>query len=312
MPTSATPTKNDVLAARDRIRQYITQTPLMASSRLSEICGMDVKFKCENLQKSGSFKYRGASNAILALSDDEKKRGVATHSSGNHGSALAAVAQRLGVTATIVVPRGASAFKRRAIERYGGIIVDCSDTLDEREAKLAEVVGRSDAVFIPPYDDPAIIAGQGTVGLEIERYGDAVDEVWVPVGGGGLAAGTVLACESAQVVGAEPELAGDAHQSLVAGERQPAMPPLTCADGLRTALGKLNFHLLQEYALPINLVGESEIIAAQKLLMSCLKLVIESSSAVPFAALMKYGAARTGSERVVIVLTGGNVNLDGL
>ena len=170
----------------------------------------------------------------------------------------------------------------------------------------------SGAVFIPPYDDSAIIAGQGTVGLEIELYGGHVDEVWVPVGGGGLAAGTVLACpDSVQVIGAEPELASDAKQSLATGQRQPAMAPLTCADGLRTALGELNFQVLQDYALPIKLVSESEILAAQKLLMSCLKLVVETSSAVGFAALMKYGTAHT-SKRVAIVLTGGNVNLDGI
>lgn len=307
------PTRKDVLAARERIREYVAMTPLLTNSTINQTCGLDIHFKCENLQKSGSFKYRGAANALLNLTSEQLARGVATHSSGNHGAALAAVAQRLATTATIVVPDTASAFKRDAIRRYGGVIIDSGATLAERETKLAQVVKRTGAVFIPPYDDPHIIAGQGTAGLELEQQLDSVDEVWLPVGGGGLAAGNVLACgQQMQVVAAEPELAGDAFQSLACGQRQPAMPPVTCADGLRTALGELNFKILNRYSLPIKLVSDAEIVAAQKLAMSCLKLVIETSSAVPLAGLIKYGAHNAASRRVVILISGGNVNLDRL
>lgn len=286
---------------------------MFESASLSRLCGVDVLCKCENLQRSGSFKYRGAANALLSMSDEQRALGVATHSSGNHGSALAAIAQQLGVPATIVVPQGASPFKRAAIERYGGIVVDCGPTLQDREAQLADVVAATGAAFVPPYDHPAIIAGQGTAGLELLEQCDAVDEVWLPVGGGGLAAGTVLSCAAdVQVVGAEPQQANDAYQSLASGVRQPALPPTTCADGLRTALGELNFAILEEYGLPIKLVEESEIVAAQKLAMSCLKLLIETSSAVPFAALMKFGPADPDSRRVVIIVSGGNVDLEHL
>jgi threonine dehydratase len=307
------PTRSDVVEARARIRGNVRTTPVCTSESLSELCGIDLLFKCENLQKSGSFKYRGATNALMQLDGEARARGVATHSSGNHGSALAAVAKRFAVPAAIVVPRSASPSKRAAIERYGGTIVDCGDTLAEREATLADVVARSGATFIPPYDHPHIVAGQGSCGLELLEQSEGLDEVWLPVGGGGLAAGTVLACSGGpQVVGAEPELAADAAHSLASGTRQPAMPPRTVADGLRTALGELNFAILKQYGLPMRLVTESEIAAAQKLAMSCLKLVIEPSSAVPLAALMKYGPVNPASKCVAVILSGGNVDLAGL
>ena len=271
---------------------------------------MSLCVKCENLQRSGSFKFRGALNAVLRLTPAQRRQGVITHSSGNHGAALAAVAQELGIPATIVVPRDASSFKRAAIKRYGGKIVTCGPTLAARETTLARVQAASGAHFIPPYDHPAIIAGQGTAALEILEQDPDVDEIWMPVGGGGLAAGSVVSArDHVQLVGAEPRLARDAFDSLRLGERQPALPPRTAADGLRTALGELNFRLLNDYRLPIHLVSERDITAAQRLAMACLKLLIEPSSAVPIAALLKYGAYRPQSRRVAIIVTGGNLEL---
>ncbi len=301
------PQRASVAAAARRIKSRAHHTPLLASRSLDALAGVDVLFKAEGLQRSGSFKYRGALNSVLSLSPAVRRRGVATHSSGNHAAALACVAQELGVPATIVMPRGGSATKRAAVRRYGGQIVDCGATLKAREQKLAEVLAATRASFIPPYDHNPVIAGQGTAMLEILQDAD-VDEVWVPVGGGGLASGCVLAAPPGiQVVGAEPQLAGDAQLSLRLGVRQPPMPPRTIADGLRTALGERNFAILAAYQLPIYTVTEKEIEAAQKLATSCLKVLVEPSSAVPLAALLKYGSFRPDARRIAIVLTGANL-----
>ena len=220
------------------------------------------------------------------------------------------MASELGLKATIVVPRSASAFKRAAIKRYGGEIVFCGKTQAARERALARVQAATGASYIPPYDHPAVIAGQGTAALEILRQAPQVEEIWTPVGGGGLVAGTVLAAgQHVQVVGAEPQLARDTYDSLRTGRRQPAMPPQTVADGLRAGLGELNFRILNAYRLPMRLVSDAEILAAQKLAMSCLKLLIEPSSAVPIAALLKYGAWRADTRTVVVILSGGNLQI---
>ncbi|XOV83043.1 MAG: threonine/serine dehydratase [bacterium] len=310
------PSFQNVRAARKRLTGRMHDTPLLSSNTLSRLAGVDVVFKCENLQRSGSFKYRGALNAVLSLPPAIRKQGVATHSSGNHGAALAAVAQRLNIPATIVVPRNASRFKQDNIRRYGGNIVHCGSTLKSREMKLAAVLADTRAAYVPPYDHAAVIAGQGTCALEIFDAQQAVDEIWLPVGGGGLAAGTILATldpcmanRRVQVVGAEPALAGEALIALQTHKRQPPMPPASIADGLRASLGELNFRVLDSYQLPIQLVSEAEIIAAQTLAMSCLKLVLEPSSAVPLAALLKYGCWSPSARRVVVILTGGNVQL---
>jgi threonine dehydratase len=280
----------------------------LTSRTLSKLAGVDVVFKCENLQKSGSFKYRGALNTVLSLPTRVRRRGVATHSSGNHGAALAAVAQLLGIPATIVVPRNAVPFKQAAIRRYGAQIVRCGNTLTSREKKLAQVLDATGATYVPPYDHPGVIAGQGTCALEIVQDQPDVDEIWVPVGGGGMAAGTVLAAgQDVQIVGAEPTLAGDARMALQTHQIQPPMAPVTIADGLRTALGQLNFRILDRYQLPIHLVSEADIVATQKLVMSCLKVVIEPSSAVPVAALLEHGSWLSDSRRVVVIITGGNI-----
>jgi threonine dehydratase len=304
------PTLKNVQVAARRLRPRIHNTPLLASRTLSAQAGVQVLFKCENLQRSGSFKYRGALNAVLSLDAQARTHGVVTHSSGNHGAALAAVAQTLRIPATIVVPRSASAFKRAAIRRYAGNIVNSGATLRSRQKTLAEVVVGSGAHFIPPYDHPHVIAGQGTACLEVLDVCPGVDEIWLPVGGGGLAAGTVLgAGAGVQVVGAEPELAADAYQSMQQHELQAPMPPVTVADGLRTGLGALNFKILDGYALPIKLVREDEILAAQQLAMSCLKILLEPSSAVPIAALLKYGPVNPATRCVVVIITGGNIEV---
>ena len=249
-------------------------------------------------------------NAALSLKPAQRRLGVVTHSSGNHGAALACVAQSLGITATIVVPRNASAFKRASIRRYAGNIVYSGGTLKARENTLAKVAGSSGANYIPPYDHRGVIAGQATASVEVIEDCAGVDEIWVPVGGGGLAAGSVVGVgQAVQVVGAEPELAKDAYMSLQCGERQPALPPLTVADGLRASLGVLNFQILRDYGLPVRLVTETEILAAQALTMSCLKVVLEPSSAVPVAALLKYGPEHASTRRVVIIITGGNIEV---
>lgn len=306
------PCLSDVLAARERLDGRVHQTPVYASRSLDALVGCSIVFKCENLQRSGSFKARGALNTLLQLDADELRLGVATHSSGNHGAALAMAAQDLGIAATIVVPANAPATKRSAIAAYGAQIVECGPTLAEREAALAEVVVATGAIFVAPYNDSRVIAGQGTTALELIESHPAVEQIWVPVGGGGLASGCVLVVQNTgvRVVASEPELADDAFRSLASGELQPALPPRTIADGLRTALGPLNFEILRDYALTIHRVSEAEISAAQKLLMQRLKLVVEPSAAVPFAGLLNVSRLQQLDARCVgVVLTGGNTQL---
>lgn len=306
------PCLSDVLAARERLNGRVHQTPVYTSRSLDALVGCSIVFKCENLQRSGSFKARGALNTLLQLDADELRLGVATHSSGNHGAALAMAAQDLGIAATIVVPANAPATKRSAIAAYGAQIVECGPTLAEREAALAEVVVATGAIFVAPYNDSRVIAGQGTTALELIESHPAVEQIWVPVGGGGLASGCVLVAQNTgvRVVASEPELADDAFRSLASGELQPALPPRTIADGLRTALGPLNFEILRDYALTIHRVSEAEISAAQKLLMQRLKLVVEPSAAVPFAGLLNVSRLQQLDARCVgVILTGGNTQL---
>ncbi len=289
-----------VEAAAERIRPWVHRTPVLTSASLDEVVGTTLYFKCENLQKTGAFKARGAVNAV-AQSDADV---VVTHSSGNHGAALAYAAQTLGKRAIVVVPEDASPIKVANITRYGAQIVRSGPTLESREAVLGEVLAGSGGDVVPPYDDACVVLGQGTAALEFMRDVGHLDSLWLPVGGGGLAAGAVVAVgDAVRVVGAEPALAGDAAAGLAAGVRQPQMPPHTVADGLRTSLGALNFEVLHGYGLHVELVDEDEIIEAQQLMMSCLKVLVEPSSAVAFAALRK---ARPSGD-VGMIVTGGNV-----
>ena len=296
-------TRADVSAAAGRIRGLVHRTPVLTSRTINTMLGVDAYFKCENLQRSGAFKIRGATNAVHLLPEAVKT--VATHSSGNHGAALALAAAEAGLAAIVVVPRDATAAKRAAIERYGATLVECGATLAARQATLDQVVAETGATFVPPYDDPRIVAGAGTAALELLQDVAELDQLWVPVGGGGLAAGSVLAAgDATQVVLAEPELARDAKNSLASGTLQNALPPQTIADGLRTALGALNFDILKRADVRVYLASESAIERWTELVAKIMKVVIEPSAAVPLAAMAENPDVASG--RVGVILSGGN------
>lgn len=301
------PGRADVTAAASRIAPYTHRTPVLHSRSIDVLAGRPVVFKCENFQRSGSFKLRGALATLTADLPRAQRCGAVTHSSGNHGAALALAGRLLGVAVTVVMPVAASAFKRRAVERYGARVVECGPTLEDRERALAALQAGSEALFVPPYDHPQIVAGQGTATLELLEQAPDIDTVWVPVGGGGLASGAVLAAGGSGVLvrAGEPELADDAWRGLASGVRQPAPPPRTVADGLRTALGELNFAILYDYSLAVTRVSEQAILDAQRLMWNCLKIVAEPSSAVALAALLEAGG--DGPEGVIV--SGGNVDL---
>lgn len=312
------PDRSDVLAAAERISRLVLRTAVVSRDSFSADLGFEVFFKCENQQRTGSFKFRGACNAVARLmaSAGATKPTVTTHSSGNHGAALALAASRAGLPSVIVVPRGANPLKRAAVERYGGRVVDCGETLAEREAALAEVVAEHEATFIPPYDHEDIVAGQGTAALELLEDAPALDEVWVPVGGGGLASGSLLALSAVSTVvrGAEPELADDAYWSMRNGAIQPQKPPVTIADGLRTALGEIPFAIFKQHQLAISRVSEEAILAAQALVWQRLKLVVEPSGVVPLAGLLAAAEAAPDAyreRRVGVIFSGGNAQFPG-
>lgn len=299
-----TPTRADVVAAAERIRHHVHRTPVLTSRTVDALLGAEFHFKCENLQRMGAFKIRGATNAVRLLPDTVET--VATHSSGNHGAALALAAAEAGLRAIIVVPSDARESKRCAIERYGAEIVTSKPTLASREATLERVVADTGATFVPPYDHADIIAGAGTCALELIEQCPGLDQVWVPVGGGGLAAGTVLAVgDEADVVLAEPELAADARRSLASGVLQGAMPPVSVADGLRTALGELNFAILRAGGVAVHLASEAGIEAWVERLSAILKVVVEPSAVTTLAAMAENSGVASG--RVGVILSGGNV-----
>ena len=293
-----------MLAAAARIERFVHRTPVLTSRAINAMIGAELYFKCESLQRMGAFKIRGATNAVRML--PVGVRVVATHSSGNHGAALALAAAEAGLRAVVVVPSNARPSKRRAIERYGAQVVTSEPTLGGRENTLKQVVRDTGAVFVPPYDDANIIAGAGTAALELLAQCADLDQVWVPVGGGGLAAGTVIAAgESVRVVLAEPALARDAKNSLESGVLSPAMPPVTVADGLRTALGKLNFEVLHSAGVPVYLASEEGIERWTARLAAVMKVVVEPSAAVTVAAMAENALAARG--RVGVILSGGNL-----
>ena len=308
----APPSFDDVRAALQRISRHVHRTPVVTCATLDALVGTPLFFKCENLQKVGAFKYRGASNAIWKLSDDQLARGVATHSSGNHAQALALAARQRGAKAWIVMPSTSLAGKVAAVEGYGGQIVFCENTLEARESELKRIVDETGAEEVHPYDDDRVIAGQGTVALELLEDVDELDALITPVGGGGLLSGSALTVRALrpqmEIYGAEPELADDAFESLKTGKRQAPRPPVTVADGLRTALGVLPFEILKRDVDDILLVSEEEIVAAMHLIWERAKLVVEPSAAVALAALLRYSDSFRG-KRVGVVLSGGNVEL---
>jgi threonine dehydratase len=309
------PSLTDIQGAAARIAPYTHRTPVLTCTSLDRMVGARLFFKCENFQKVGAFKGRGACNAVFSLSADEAQRGVATHSSGNHAAALAFAARQRGVTAHIVMPENAPAVKKAAVAGYGGAIVFCAPTLAAREATLTHVVQETGATFIHPYNDARVIAGQGTAALELLADVPDLDVVMTPVGGGGLVSGTAIAAAAlspaTQVIAAEPEGADDAYRSLQAGKILPSLQPCTIADGLLTSLGELTFAIIQRHVRQIVTVSEAAIIHAMRHVWERMKIVIEPSAAVPVAALLERKIDLTG-KRIGVILSGGNVDLEKL
>lgn len=307
---------DEITSAACRIQPFIHRTPVHSSALINREAGCDLYFKCENLQKAGAFKARGAYNALLRLCDEQRSRGVATHSSGNHAAALALAALSFGIPAYIVMPDNSPATKVDAVRAYGGEITFCDATLAARETTLEQVVLRTGAYFIPPYDHPDVIAGQGTAVLELtEQLLQAPDILVSPVGGGGLLAGSAIASRAlwplTRVIGAEPEGADDAQRSFRAGYWQPQTAPATVADGLRTSLGHLNFSIIQRDVDDILTASEPSIVRAMRLVWTRMKLLVEPSAVLGLAVVLSHPAQFVG-RRVAIVLTGGNVDLDQL
>ena len=309
------PTITDIRQAAERIRPHAHRTPVMTCRSLDERVGAQVFMKCENLQKVGAFKFRGACNAVLSLSPDEAARGVATHSSGNHAQALALAAAMRGIPAYIVMPRNAPAVKQAAVAGYGGIITLCEPTLAARESTLAEVVAATGAEVVHPYNDVRVIAGQGTAALELLADVPDLDVIMAPVGGGGLLSGTAIAARAVapqiRVIAAEPAGADDAFRSLAARHIIPSVQPQTIADGLLTSLGDLTFPIIRDHVEQIVTVSEPAIVAAMKFVWERAKLVVEPSGVVPIAALWEEAIDLRGL-RVGVILSGGNVGLEHL
>ncbi len=302
----------DVQQAHNRIRNYVHRTPVLTSQSLDGMLGGTFFFKCENFQKVGAFKFRGATNAVLSLSDEEASKGVATHSSGNHAAALALAARNRGIKATIVMPENAPGIKKAAVAGYGAEIIFCAATLDSRESTLNEVVDRTGATFIHPYNNFNVIAGQGTAALELLEEVPDLEIIMAPVGGGGLLSGTAIAAKALKkgikVIAGEPEKADDAYQSLKVGRIIPSAEPKTIADGLLTSLGDLTYAVISKNVDDIILVSEENIVRAMRMIWERMKIIVEPSAAVPLAAVIEKPALFAG-KRTGIILSGGNVDL---
>ena len=306
------PAYEDVLVAQVRIAPYVHHTPVMTCDYLNQLCDAELFFKCENLQKVGAFKARGACNAVFGLVDQEAKAGVATHSSGNHAAALSYAALKRGIEATVVMPHNAPAAKKAAVESYGGKIVECEPTQASRESTLAQLVAESGADVVHPYDDARVIAGQATCALELVEDVPGLDTVVAPVGGGGLISGTCLTLSNVEpdieIIAAEPANADDAYLSLKAGEIVERDNQQSVADGLKTNLKPRTWHFVSQYVKDILLAEEDEILDAMYLTWERMKIIIEPSAAVPLAILLKHRQHFAG-KRVGVILTGGNVDL---
>jgi len=304
-----------VRAAHQRIRSYIHRTPVLTNSWLNDACRASLFFKCENFQKIGAFKARGATNAVFALDDEIARRGVATHSSGNHGAAVARAAKLRGVPSHIVMPSNSAKVKIRSVQGYGADVVFCEPTEESRELKCAEVINKTGATLIHSFENEHVIAGQGTAAMEFLEDVPELDVIMCPIGGGGLLSGTAIAAKSMRpqitVVAVEPENADDAAQSFHAGRRLVTEKNFTIADGLRTNIGEPNFAIIQQYVDDIVTVSEEAIVFAMRTIWETMKIVIEPSAAVPYAAIQG-SKIDLGGKRVGIILTGGNIDLDAL
>src|SRR5436309_56677 len=304
-----------IRAAHERIRPHIHRTPVLTSSRLDEASGTSLFFKCENFQKIGAFKARGATNAVFALDDATAGRGVAADSSGNHGAALARAAKLRGIPAHIVMPSNSAKVKVRAVKSYGVEIAFCEPTQEAREAACADVITKTGATLIHSFENEGVVAGQGTAALELLEDVPDLDLVMCPIGGGGLLCGTAIAAKSMQpnikVIAVEPANADDAAQSFRAGRRLVTEKKFTIADGLRTNVGEPNFEIIQRYVDDIVTVSEEAIVLAMRAIWETMKIIIEPSASVPYAAIAERVIDVDG-KRVGIILTGGNVDLDAL
>ena len=312
MTPSTIPTFQDLLDAHERIKPYIHRTPVLTSSYFNDLVGAELFFKCENFQKAGAFKVRGASNAVFGLSDEMAERGVATHSSGNHALSLSYAAGRRGIPCHVVMPRTAPEAKKAAVRGYGGIITECEPSTSSREEVFAEVQAKTGSEFVHPYNDPRVIAGQGTCSREFMEQTDGVDMMVAPIGGGGMISGTCLTLShmapEVEIIASEPEQADDAYRSFKAGHIIADDAPQTIADGLKVPLKELTWHFVSNHVTDILTASEQEIIDAMKLTWQRMKIVMEPSCAVPLATILK-NKDRFKGKRVGVIITGGNVDL---
>ena len=313
--TASQLTIDDMLAARERIAPYIHRTPVLTSSYFNDLTGAELFFKCENFQKAGAFKVRGASNAVFGLSDEMAKRGVATHSSGNHALSLSYAAGRRGIPCHVVMPRTAPEAKKAAVRGYGGIITECEPSTTSREEVFSRVQAETGAEFVHPYNDVRVIAGQATCSAELLEQTEGLDAVIAPIGGGGMVSGTCLTLSNlapgVKIYAAEPEQADDAYRSFKAGHIIADDAPVTVADGLKVPLKENTWHFVSHNVTDILTASEQEIIDAMKLTWQRMKIVIEASCAVPLATILKNRETFVG-KRVGVIITGGNVDLDTL
>lgn len=311
-----TPSKEDIIASEERIKDYIHHTPVLSSENINKLCGCELYFKCENFQKAGAFKSRGACNTLMQLSDKEKENGVITHSSGNHAGALAKVAQHYGVKAYIVMPSTAPRVKVEAVKSYGGEIEFCEPTLEAREKNMLRIQQKTGATEIHPYNNKNIISGQATAAKElIDSMDSALNIIIAPVGGGGLLSGTALSAHyfspSTKVYAGEPLGADDAYKSFQKNELVPSVDPNTIADGLLTSLGSKTFPVIMEHVDDIFRVYEKTIVTAMKLIWERMKIIVEPSAAVPLAAILDYPEAFK-NKKIGVILSGGNLDLNNL
>jgi threonine dehydratase len=306
------PTFDDVLAARERIAPYVHRTPVLTSNYLNDLTGAQLFFKCENFQKAGAFKARGASNAVFSLTDEQAARGVATHSSGNHAQSLSYAAGRRGIKAYVVMPNNAPEAKKAGVRSYGGEIFECEPSTAAREAMVAEIIAKTGADMIHPYNDHRVIAGQASCSLELQEEVPDLDAIVAPIGGGGMISGTCLAMSrvssSTKIYAAEPKNADDAYRSFKAGKIIEDDAPQTIADGLKVSLRPRTWHFVSNYLADVLLASEAEIIDAMFITWQRMKIVIEPSSSVPLATIIRNKALFAG-KRVGVILTGGNVDL---
>ncbi|NHI88599.1 MAG: pyridoxal-phosphate dependent enzyme [Candidatus Thorarchaeota archaeon] len=304
----------DIYDAHTRIRDYALWTPVMTSSTIDKMVNCQVFFKCENFQRVGAFKFRGAFNTVSQLTKEERERGVIAHSSGNHAQALALAASILGIKATIVMPKNSPMVKVNATRGYGAEVVFCENSTESRVQVANELIKEHNYVLIHPYNDERIVAGAGTAALELIEEAEELDYVFAPVGGGGLLSGTSIAtkglCPDASVIGVEPKNADDAFRSFRDGVIYPSVKPNTIADGLRTQLGDITFRIIREYVDSIVTVSEKEIVDAMRLLWERMKLVVEPSGAVSLAGLLKMND-KLNDRRVGVIISGGNIDLTG-